>query len=240
VASCELAPGARLVARTPRQVIVHSGQTTEVVVELIEARAALRGRVVDEAGAPVAGVEVFATPEGHEPKRARTAANGAFEVLGLPPAPLRVFVDPFSAKRKEPLAWFGTAAQPEAFFGAPVDGVTLRVERGATLRVDVRQSADGPALALARVRLTPGPTLAPLEVTANGQGQVEIRHLRRGSYRLELLGPSSPSSSPSNLTVQSSATFEVDPRTAPNGTVSLLLTPQGMAPAMNQRGARGR
>jgi hypothetical protein len=53
----------------------------------------VRGVVVDVAGAPVAGAEVFGV---HAPSgtsiEARTAGDGAFTLVGLPPEPVRVLV----------------------------------------------------------------------------------------------------------------------------------------------------
>jgi len=82
------------------------------------ASAVLRGRVVDDKGEGVAGVQVYTSPKG----RAQTDGEGRFEVAGLPPG--RVEVRVFHVPGHE-VPW------PAPFVEAPADDVEIVVVRHA-------------------------------------------------------------------------------------------------------------
>ena len=81
-------------ACAPREVELLAAGTTRCELRLAAAAGRQAGRVVDLAGAPVAGVRVRATVEGLSLAAARTDERGRFELAGLPPRALTIEVHP--------------------------------------------------------------------------------------------------------------------------------------------------
>lgn len=137
------------------------GQAVERTFELVRGLA-VRGRVVNEKGAPVEGAEVRARNLGLgqagwqwgvqadmiPPVVATSGRDGAFEVAGLPPRPAWVLQARKAPRQGEPCEPFALAA------GATTPEVVLRLVPGATLAGRV-VDADGRPVAGAPVSAWP-------------------------------------------------------------------------------------
>ncbi|MGE3174991.1 MAG: carboxypeptidase regulatory-like domain-containing protein [Planctomycetota bacterium] len=122
-----------------RELDLAAGEEHALGELLFEPGATLRGRVVDEAGAPVAGAEVFLGEECDlqvYQSQNHTAADGAFSVRGVSSAAASLVVrSPGYAARVVPLRL------PQDVLGA--EPLQVRLERGSTIRVEV--GGDGAA-----------------------------------------------------------------------------------------------
>lgn len=180
---CDVPAGLPVIATLPGTIAVTSGRDVELPVRLVHVRGALAGRVIDSRGDGVSGVRVLATPPGHPGKRTTTGDEGKFEIRGLPSTALTVSVDPTRTRRGKTMY----AVPDETTLSRPSTDVLLTIERGFELRVVVTDEKSGDKINGVPVRLTPGPRRTAVDAVAR-QGHAAFGHLRRGRYRVDVLG----------------------------------------------------
>jgi protocatechuate 3,4-dioxygenase beta subunit len=132
----------------------------------------LTGRVVDGTGAPVAGIDVEATPEhGGFHRSGASAADGKFEIDGLAPGPVRIRVEgaPIVAAEVRHVEVPGAAVEIVVVRRVTVEGLVS--DQGLPV-VGATVSIDGPSLASTR------------EVTSAAGGRFLIDDLPEGDYVL--------------------------------------------------------
>lgn len=144
-------------------------------------RGAISGRVVDDAGAGIAGASIEVTPagaaEGSEPLRATSGADGAWTVEGVPVGPARVVVRAEGREAVEQTLEVGAGAiaqAPEARLGGTLPAGEIR---------GVVQAADGSPLA-AQIRIEP----LGLELTCDADGAFEA-DVPPGTYQVTVRAP---------------------------------------------------
>ena len=141
----------------------------------------ISGRVVDDAGAPLAGAAIEVTParaaEGGEPLRTTSGADGRWTVQGVPPGPARVVVRAEGRDPIEQTVTVGAGAVAEA----PDARVAAALPRGEIR--GVVQGANGAPLA-AQIRIEP----LGLELTCDADGAFEAE-VPPGSYQVTVRAP---------------------------------------------------
>ena len=166
------------------------------VTIVLERGVRLRGRVIDNAGAPVAGAEVRISADtilSGQVRRVAADAKGEFAMAGLPRRLMYIMAASDGATSQ-------TTAVDLAKEPTPLE---LRLDRGATLAGTV-VTVSGVAVPEARVvaerARTEGPTdqlesrLRGTESTIAGtDGSFEITGLEPGSYTVRAIRPGSPS-----------------------------------------------
>lgn len=161
----------------------------------------LRGRVVDETGAPLGGTRVdLRITQGHpspvrpgSPAHALAGPDGRFEIAGLAPGiPLGVTIQARGPTADDP-GWFPFQQALEEVPEEPVDLVVWRRHdlRGRAL---TRSGAPWP---LARVYLAPwaledAPRGPDTRAVAGADGRFALGGLRRGVYLLRVEAPRAP------------------------------------------------
>jgi hypothetical protein len=175
---------------------VRSGETTDVVVPIVELRGVLSGTVRDEHGDAVGEAYVsvvFGADDAN--KWVHTRNDGSFEIRGIPPAPVRVWVEP-PVDRLRPagsreLAYFGSGDDVALELPTPTRNVQLRLARGYRIRGVVRDAKTGRPLENHDVTIdhernarSSGSTRTSQRSRDSEGGQFEFRHLRAGHYRL--------------------------------------------------------
>lgn len=146
-----------------------------------ETAGSISGRVVDDAGAPVAAATIEVTPagaaEGSEPLRTTSGADGRWTIEGVPPGPARVVV---RTEGRDPIE-----QTVEVGAGAAVQSPDARVA-AALPRGEIRgvvQGADGSPLA-AQIRIEP----LGLELTCDADGAFEAE-VPPGAYQVTVRAP---------------------------------------------------
>lgn len=139
------------------------------------ATGAMQGRVLDEAGSPIAGAEIIVAT-GEPPARATSDLDGRYALAGLPPGTYELTVR--AAKRPERVQRVEVRAGPalalDLALGAPLPEGQIR----GTVR-----SFGGTALA-AHVRIEPGGT----EIQADAAGRFEV-DVPPGDYTVRVSAP---------------------------------------------------
>ncbi|HEX7181544.1 MAG TPA: carboxypeptidase regulatory-like domain-containing protein [Thermoanaerobaculia bacterium] len=138
---------------------------------VLEPGLAVAGRVVDEAGDPVAGAQVRLAEAGADSASARSRADGSFRLTGL------------SAGRHSLEAsreGFSPAQLTVELVETPVEGIELRLERGAILEGRLLGLDAGD---LARVKVSAfSPELGVRTGTVGGDGRYRIEGLLPGNW----------------------------------------------------------
>jgi RNA polymerase sigma factor (sigma-70 family) len=167
--------------RASRELDVVDGQPVFVDLVLTTGRT-LRGRVLGEGGAPVAGTRVeYLAPAGEDPDLATTAPDGTFAFANLPPGPARVLLWGARGER------FPLADEPVVPDGPEVV-LDLRTRAGTNgaLRVDVRgDDGERPPDAFVEVRAWQQATGRGAALTRLGDGAFHAHGLAAGFYRVE-------------------------------------------------------
>ena len=222
-------------------VTVADADQRDLVVKL-EARANLVGKVIDTNNAPVANVQVRATPMerpsaidmADDRDGTTTAADGTFRIVGLDPGKVMVWV----SDREGPLA---TKDKTQPTFDVAVGTdtqATITVEaRDGTIRghVTTKDGAPAPDVWVSAHRTAGSHStttvigaeammdgLGPAPQLTGADGAFAFEHLRHGSYELVADGASSRASK-SGVAI--------------GDTVSLVLAPLGTLSGKVMRGA---
>lgn len=171
------APG--FVDATLDHVVVRAGEVTEPELAL-EAGATLRGRVLDPAGAPLAGAEVGATTTNSfvDSPTTTTAADGSFALTAVVPGEVTL-----TASQDGLLS--DSLELPALASGELREGIVLRLADGLAIE-GVVQWPDGRSAARAAVRWTPGDLLPPgVRVLGYGDdGKREVDADEAGRFRI--------------------------------------------------------
>ncbi len=182
-----VAPGPHSVAaehpsyrRAVRDLDVKMGENTLDLT--LEGGAEVSGRVVDDAGAPVAGARILLLEGGRSwnlPEGA-SGADGAFEIAGVPDGDYRLSADKegFARDREGDLVKVA---------GAPVAGLEVRLSRGGSI---VGQISGLDLADLARVRVAADVMGRFGEVTP--EGGYRIDHLEPGEWTITASVPGTP------------------------------------------------
>ncbi|HVS08887.1 MAG TPA: sigma-70 family RNA polymerase sigma factor [Planctomycetota bacterium] len=180
----------------------------------------VRGRIVDDTGQPLAGIEFNVAREGHNTAPILTAdAEGAFDIGELPPGKYRILV---RAAGYAPLH----SELAELLSGETWDFGELRLQRGGTIRVQLERAA---ALASADVHVS-----AALPGTGRGfwlpvhgdEARSEV--LSPGEYRVLLYGMGTPTAiaqRSARATVRAGEETRVELRVESGVPVSIEFTP---------------
>jgi hypothetical protein len=148
------------------------------------------GRVVEQAGQPVAGARVECCYQPEHPYasfmtprrlRARTAPDGSFELGPLPEGT-------FSVRAEHPTEGYGVSvpvAVPQAGESAPVE-IRLERVRGATLRSVALSFETGAPVREAFLVLYDAAGRVARSAERNDAGVAELRGLAPGTYRMEV------------------------------------------------------
>ncbi|HYO11747.1 MAG TPA: carboxypeptidase regulatory-like domain-containing protein [Thermoanaerobaculia bacterium] len=171
-----LAPGAVLVLadhdryrQMERPFDLHPGVNRIDLV--LETGLAVAGRVLDEAGTPVAGALVRLTEAGADRASARSRADGSFRLTGLSAGRLSI-----EASREG----FSPAHLVVELAEAPVEGIELRLERGVILEGRILGLEAGD---LARVKVSAfSPDFGVRTGTVGGDGRYRIEGLPPGDW----------------------------------------------------------
>jgi hypothetical protein len=133
----------------------------------------LRGRVSDESGQPIEAASVHLEvikSHGYAPT-VLSAADGTFEFAALPPAPYALSVDhpDYAPVRKQTI-------------DATRDAIEVRLQRGATLRGNVRDAVSDAPLPAAEIVVRVG--TFSRGARSGRDGNFELTHLPEGPYSL--------------------------------------------------------
>jgi hypothetical protein len=158
---------------------VTAGDAGSAVLALAPA-AALRGRVLDEAGAPVPAAQVLAWPVNvpdrtRSPvRRAAADANGAFLLRGLPPGSFNVGAEQVHRGVVKEVTRIELTA------GAPAE-LTLRLGPGVVVRGQVRRAEGQPA---AGVLVRAFSSVAPRSTRTDQAGGFTLEHVPSSDVRV--------------------------------------------------------
>jgi hypothetical protein len=182
---------------TSSPVLLSETPTREGVTITLDRGARLRGKVVDEKGAPVPGAEIRVAGEvlhGGPLRRSAADANGEFAMTGLPRR--MIFVAATSAGGSSPTAEvdLATGDKPpivlKLTFAAEIAGVVVTSTGTpvAEARIEATVSAEGQ---IARFEHIDDYLRAPASAIADIEGRFKISGLEPGSYRLRAIRPGS-------------------------------------------------
>jgi hypothetical protein len=164
-----------------QDVEARQGEDVRLGEVLLEPGCELRGRLVDGAGRAVAGAEVFLGDEqdlGRFPLRGRSDADGAFTVSGVSTAAANLVV----RARGYAVASARLRLPQDVLGGAPF---TVRLQRGATVRVHVERATDNVVLLTRGARVVDS-----REIDETGLAVFE--HMAPGDYEVLLPSGSGP------------------------------------------------
>jgi hypothetical protein len=199
----------------PELIVVPEGESIEHDVDLPGGR--ISGVVVDEEGIPVAGVIltlVSPDDEAHGSARADigegasvSTSSGKFSFDGLSAGSYEVFAKEliFGSGRSGRLNRIALAS------GQVVEGLELRLGRGATIVATVRDAGGPRANALVLVLQGDGrPVSFFRRNLTDSDGEVEITGLPAGEYRLSVDAPGAAAKVSDKVTVRGDGTERAD------------------------------
>ena len=176
-ADARLAAARPGLARIDQPITLWPEQQVDVGDIVLPAEARVRGRVVDEHGAPIVRARV-ASERSHP---VSTDGDGAFELVALAPGrhALRAYADGFAASPPVSIEVAG---------GRSVDGVQIRLDEARTLSGRVLARDGGPVAGAAIAAITDGGST--ITATCSDDGFFELDALPAGSIRVNVTHPS--------------------------------------------------
>jgi protocatechuate 3,4-dioxygenase beta subunit len=224
-----------------RQVEVRVGETSFDFT--LEEGNEVSGRVVDDAGVPVAGAQVWLAGAGR-PASTMSQSDGGFRFAAVADGSYRAGVDKEGFARSDRV--------PVTVAGSSVEGLELRLSRGGALagRITGVEAAE-----LARVQVVAWGNGMPLGGRVEPEGSYRIEHLPEGEWRVRAELPGTelyaegvarlePGASEARLDLELEHGLELSVRVrrsgAPASGESLFLQGPGRRRSMGETDADGR